>query len=69
MPSNVDLHELQKAFALAHKLSNNDETPQPHRNYYRAIAHLIWKSCGDAGFLNPHETAPVADLMRGIKTW
>jgi len=59
MQRTAHLDDLAKAFAIAHKLANHEDTPQPYRHYCRSIAHLIWKSCGDAGFLNPYETLPL----------
>jgi hypothetical protein len=45
--SAVRISELQRAFALAMKCSERDNTPARERNEFRAVAHLIWRSCGD----------------------
>jgi hypothetical protein len=45
--TKMRMDELQKAYGLAVKASENPNTPLRERNQYRAIAHLIWKSCGD----------------------
>jgi len=42
------LSDLEKAFALAHKLSENPDLTNEERARHRAVAHLIWKSCGSA---------------------
>lgn len=39
------LSDLQKAFALAYKFSQTGPTNE-ERARHRAVAHLIWKSCG-----------------------
>lgn len=44
--AQASISELQKAFAVATKAAQNDNTPQRERAYFRAIAFLIWKSCG-----------------------
>lgn len=41
------LSELQKAFALSYKFSQIASTNE-ERARHRAVAHLIWKSCGGA---------------------
>jgi hypothetical protein len=40
------IHELQKAFALATKCAEAPDIPLRERNYFRAIASLIWQSYG-----------------------
>jgi hypothetical protein len=47
METRIKLSELQKAFSLALKCSQRDTTPARERNEFRALAHLIWRSCGD----------------------
>lgn len=39
------LSDLQKAYALAYKFSQIGESNE-ERARFRAVAHLIWKSCG-----------------------
>jgi hypothetical protein len=43
----VNLHELQKAFALAHRASILPAIPLKQRKIFRAIGAQIWKSCGE----------------------
>ncbi len=52
---SVDREHLTGAFNLAHKLAVSDGVPQPQRNQFRAVAHLIWKACGskDSGVSDP----------------
>lgn len=42
----VNADSLQKAFALAHRCGAQPDVPARERNYFRAIAWLIWKACG-----------------------
>jgi len=44
---SVDRKQIQKAFALAHRLACHEATPAKQRNEFRAIAHCIWKACGE----------------------
>ena len=61
---SVDRDELQKAFALAHKLSENPDIGSRERKYFRAIAHLIWKSCGEAAhYPEVAETPAIAEQL------
>lgn len=41
------ISELEKAYALAVKASENPDIPAKFRNIFRAIHYQIWKSCGD----------------------
>jgi hypothetical protein len=41
--------QLQQAFALAHKLSEDETIGDRERKYFRAIAYLIWKAAGMGG--------------------
>lgn len=43
--AQVQLSELQKAFAVATKAAENPNTPARERGYFRAVAFLIWRSC------------------------
>lgn len=43
---NINLHELQKAFALAQKMGESPNTPDVYRAQFLAIAHRIWMACG-----------------------
>ena len=54
----MKLDQLSKAFALAHKLSESDKIEQPNRNYYRAIAYLIWDGLGEPGKPEGYATTP-----------
>ena len=47
--TSVSRHGLQKAFALAHRLSENEFVPNAQRAQFRAIAYLIWKAHGEPG--------------------
>ena len=47
--TSVSRHELQKAFALAHKLSEDLGIPATERKQFRKIAQLIWKAHGEGG--------------------
>lgn len=47
--TSVSRVELQKAFAIAHRLSENPEVPAAQRAQFRAIANLIWKAHGEQG--------------------
>jgi hypothetical protein len=44
--TTMRMNELQKAYGLAVKASENPDTPLRERNMFRAVAHLIWESCG-----------------------
>jgi hypothetical protein len=60
MATEIKLSELQKAFALALKCSQRDDTPGRERSEFRAVAHLIWRSCGDAALGGARDAAPVS---------
>lgn len=47
--TSVSRSHLQKAFALAHRLSENPDTPNVQRAQFRAVAYLIWKAHGEPG--------------------
>jgi hypothetical protein len=47
--TSVSRNELQKAFGLAHKLSESDNVPAAQRKQFRAIALLIWEAHGEPG--------------------
>lgn len=47
--TSVSRYELQKAFALAHKASEDETVPISERIRFRAIARLIWKAHGEPG--------------------
>ncbi len=41
------ISELEKAYAMAVKASENPDVPLRFRNMFRAIHYQIWKACGD----------------------
>lgn len=47
--TSVSRSHLQKAFALAHRLSENPSAPVDQRGQFRAVAYLIWKAHGEEG--------------------
>jgi hypothetical protein len=47
--TSVSREDLQKAFGLAHKLSERAAVPNAQRAQFRAIAYLIWKAHGEPG--------------------
>lgn len=47
--TSVSRSHLQKAFALAHRLSENPNVPCAQRGQFRAVAYLIWKAHGEQG--------------------
>jgi hypothetical protein len=47
--TSVSREHLQKAFGLAHKLSESASVPNAQRAQFRVIAHLIWKAHGEPG--------------------
>ena len=47
--TSVDKELLPKAFALAHRASENPEIESNARAKFRAIAFLIWEAHGEAG--------------------
>ena len=46
---SVNRHQLQKAFALAHRGAGNNSVNLEGRKRLRLIARLIWDSCGEGG--------------------
>jgi hypothetical protein len=46
--TNVHLANLDKAFALAHRASEDGRYSNKARAIFRAIAHQIWLSCGES---------------------
>lgn len=44
---SVQRDRLQKAFALAHKASEDPDIGKIERKYFSAIATLIWLACGE----------------------
>lgn len=64
---SVERPTIQKAFALAHKLSRNPDIGDKERAYFRAIAHLIWKSCGEQGSMAEQVAAePAATVLESL---
>lgn len=47
--TSVSKHQLQTAFAYAHKLSEDESVPLAQRTQFRAIAGLIWRAHGETG--------------------
>lgn len=47
--TSVSREGLQKAFGLAHKLSERESVPMEQRKQFRAIATLIWEAHGEPG--------------------
>jgi hypothetical protein len=45
--TSISRYELQQAFALAHRSSEDLSIPLIHRKRFRAIAQLIWKAHGE----------------------
>lgn len=45
----VNKTQLQQAFAIAHRASEDPNIPNVHRSRYREIATLIWKAHGERG--------------------
>jgi hypothetical protein len=45
---NVTVHQqnIDKAFALAHRASEDENFPHAARNMFRAVACQIWLACG-----------------------
>lgn len=60
---SVERPTIQKAFALAHRLACNADIPDRERKYFRAIAHLIWKSCGESG---PADSARQSSVIQAL---
>ena len=47
--TSVSSHGLQRAFALAHLLSERSNVPAAQRKQFQAIANLIWWAHGEPG--------------------
>jgi hypothetical protein len=47
--TSVNREKLQKAFALAHKASENCDTPKSERLKFQLIARLLWEAHGEQG--------------------
>lgn len=47
--TRISRSELQAAFGIAHKCSEDPAIPLPHRRKFAAIARLIWKGHGEPG--------------------
>src|SRR5579864_9284373 len=47
--TSVSRSHLQKAFALAHRFSENPDVPSVQRAQFRAVAYLIWRAHGEPG--------------------
>ena len=45
--TSVSRHGLQKAFALAHLLSESESVPHTQKRQFKAIANLIWWAHGE----------------------
>lgn len=45
----VNKAQLQQAFGIAHRASENPRIPASHRATFKQIAVLIWKSHGEPG--------------------
>ena len=45
---NVNRENIDRAFALAHRASEDGRFSLPARNIYRAIARQIWLACGES---------------------
>lgn len=58
--TSVSRSHLQKAFALAHRLSENPNVPNAQRAQFRAVAYLIWKAHGEEGGPPPGAGARIA---------
>lgn len=59
--TSVSRHELQAAFGIAHKSSEDVELPFPVRRRFRAIALLIWKAHGEPGAIPPNAGAQLLE--------
>jgi hypothetical protein len=51
--TSVSREHLQKAFAVAHKLSESPSVPLLQRRQFRVIAQLIWRAHGEPGTPTP----------------
>lgn len=50
---SVQRDRIQKAFALAHRASEDEKVHATERKYFSAIATLIWLACGETKTPDP----------------
>lgn len=62
--TSVSRRDLQKAFALAHKSSEDLSISDSQRKRFRAIAILIWRAHGETGGMPPEAGQSVIDAYR-----
>jgi len=46
---SVDAEKVRRAFTMAHRCATDPNIGDRERKYFRAIAHEIWKACGESG--------------------
>lgn len=62
--TSVSRTHLQKAFAMAHRLSENPDVPNVQRAQFRAVACLIWKAHGEPGGPPPGAGEKIAQELK-----